>query len=156
MVNADADWVSMEVSGYDDRLRFCGLEAGRLFLVLGRLPGWSRTLTDTPVEVSPGTVWATVDNGAYHSCGIEADGTLWCWGANNSKILGVPGASSFEPVQVGQDGDWAFVAAGDFHNCAIKKNGDLHCWGANFHGELGIGTQTADELPVFVGSGGRW
>lgn len=35
-----------------------------------------------PQPVGGVTTWSSVSNGTDHSCGIRADGTLWCWGQN--------------------------------------------------------------------------
>jgi alpha-tubulin suppressor-like RCC1 family protein len=84
--------------------------------------------------------------GGNHACAALTDGSLSCWGANDSGQLGANvGASSLHPVRAlpfepngidttapGQ------VALGLTHTCAIQS-GTVKCWGANFDGQLGTG-----------------
>jgi cysteine-rich repeat protein len=86
--------------------------------------------------------------GRNHTCGIRVDGTLWCWGSNGSRQLGVGdgGGSADHSVpmqvvvvapQVGADDDWLQVGTSDDHTCAVKRDNSLWCWGANASGQLG-------------------
>ena len=36
-----------------------------------------------------GRVWRNVSGGAYHTCGVRTDRSLWCWGTNNTRAAGV-------------------------------------------------------------------
>jgi cysteine-rich repeat protein len=101
--------------------------------------------------------------GLNHTCGIRVDGTLWCWGSNGSRQLGVGdgGGSADHSVplqvvvvapQVGADNDWMQVGTGDDHTCAIKQDNSLWCWGSNASGQLGqLGNPTiVRERPELV------
>lgn len=107
---------------------------------------------------------AVVSTGTNHTCAIDTDGTLWCWGwtgAPRGFIGDGTTATSSTPVQVGTDTDWVTVSAGEAHSCALKSNGTLWCWGSNFRGQLGIGTFSASsslgaDSPVQVGSDTDW
>jgi alpha-tubulin suppressor-like RCC1 family protein len=48
------------------------------------------TTTDrlAPVQVGDATSWAGVEAGESQSCGLQSDGSAWCWGANHSGQLG--------------------------------------------------------------------
>jgi alpha-tubulin suppressor-like RCC1 family protein len=50
--------------------------------------------------------------GAY-SCGIRADGSLWCWGLHSSGQLG-EGAKKIRPapVRIGAPATWDTVSTG--------------------------------------------
>ena len=66
-----------------------------------------------------------VDNAYVHTCGLEADGSLHCWG--DQRFYNPYPAGSF--VQV--------VANGE-NNCALDAEGAAHCWGMSFESELAL------------------
>jgi len=123
-----------------------------LFLALGgcdRVWGLEREPEPPPV---PGE-WAQVAAGFSHSCAIQSDGSLWCWGDNG---LGQVGTGSTEaeiktPQRVG-DGAWTDVGAGVAHTCGLRDDHSLWCWGYNAFGQLGDGTHVAHDEPVRIGS----
>jgi alpha-tubulin suppressor-like RCC1 family protein len=43
----------------------------------------------TPAAVAGQIVFATVSSGEYHSCGVSAAGTVYCWGSDQYGQLGV-------------------------------------------------------------------
>lgn len=51
---------------------------------------------------------------------------------------------------------WKQVSAGSYYSCAIADEGSLWCWGDNTNGQLGDGTNTAQLLPVQIGSEKSW
>jgi len=100
-----------------------------------------------------------VDAGSGHTCAIEADGSLWCWGSNWSGQLGIGSQDNKNtPTQVGTDVDWFTVSAsaGSYYVCAIKTDGTLWCWGDNMQGQLGLGDTTPRTMPTKVGSDVYW
>ena len=110
-----------------------------------------------PVQVgSDAWTWTSIaaTNGA--TCGVRADGSMWCWGFGR---LGT-GRGDVErvPIRVG-DGkrsDWSAVAMGREHSCALDVSGALWCWGRGGGGELGIaGPLGIRGLPTRVGTA-RW
>ena len=86
-----------------------------------------------------------------HTCARLGDGTVACWGANDSGQLGngtmTPSAG---PALVGGIATAVQVAAGGRHSCAVLQNGTVDCWGANASGQLGNGTTTPSATPVQV------
>lgn len=70
-----------------------------------------------------------------HTCAIDTDGALWCWGSNDFGQLGDGTyVSSHKPIQVGTDSDWLAVDAKGNHTCGIRGTdgkGTLWCWGQN-------------------------
>jgi alpha-tubulin suppressor-like RCC1 family protein len=62
-----------------------------------------------------------VSAGIYHTCGLNADGTIACWGSN------ADGQSTAA-------GTFVAVAAG-LHTCGVKADGTLACWGNDFYGQ---------------------
>lgn len=86
-----------------------------------------------------------------HSCARKSDGTVHCWGRNNSLQLGVTGISQSEsPVQVVDVANAVQLSAGLFnHTCARLADGTAKCWGSNSNGKLGNGgSGNSQALPV--------
>ena len=118
------------------------------------------------VEVGPGVVLVT---GRSHSCTIDEDGTLKCWGGNYEQQLGVgttgnqsciANSSSFNcirtpvTVDLGTNRGAQGVAMGLNHTCAILDDGSVKCWGKNEYGQLGDGSLTGTHsLPNGVDLG---
>ncbi|WP_394828968.1 RCC1-like domain-containing protein [Pendulispora albinea] len=100
--------------------------------------------------------WSQLSAGSQHACGIKQDGTLWCWGRNDSmavtpEIIGDAGEVPREvlsPVQIAPPATWTAVAASAKHTCGIRSNGSLWCWGQGVYDittepkYLQIGTET--------------
>ena len=68
--------------------------------------------------------WQNVSAGSFHTCGVRATGTLWCWGDNTIGQLGI-GTQTFTPtptpVQVGTLTRWHVVSAGFSHTSALLR-----------------------------------
>jgi alpha-tubulin suppressor-like RCC1 family protein len=92
-----------------------------------------------PVQVQPGTHFASISAGAHHTCAITTDHQAFCWGANDAGQVSAfaPGGPTL--VQVPGTFGWAQISAGYSHSCAVRTDGALFCWGANARGELGNG-----------------
>ncbi len=101
-------------------------------------------------ELSGATALAA---GPRHTCALDADGSIACWGAAHDGQLGngtVSSPSSFVPVTVlGVTGARALAAGGD-HTCALSAEGSVGCWGNNEFGQLGNGgaENSATLVPV--------
>jgi len=80
-----------------------------------------------------------VDCGTRHTCAVQDNGTVWCWGANYAHQLGLPVSTdgTHIPGQVATLVDIEKVYAGSFNTCASNQNGDLFCWGDNSYGQIG-------------------
>jgi len=87
---------------------------------------------------------------------MAADGSVKCWGNNNSGQSGDGTSGNVEPspVQVCASGTGAScvpftgakqLAKGYYHTCALTTANALYCWGANDSHQLGIGTDTANH-----------
>ncbi|MFT4286667.1 hypothetical protein [Nocardioides sp.] len=113
---------------------------------------------EQPTQVGTASDWESVATGASSTCGIRADGTLWCWG--NVRVLGVESCECdhTRPVQMGTDTDWQSVSVGSSYAgynvsnatpsaCAIKTTGELWCWGRR-------GDSTV--MPTRLGSDADW
>lgn len=107
----------------------------------GRLGGTSTANESTvPILVAGNHSWATLAAGGRHTCGVDTQGGLWCWGDNAHGQLG-SGSGSNEahaPVQVlGSGRTYSNVTAGFEFNCALDFNGTPWCFGTNTNGQLG-------------------
>jgi alpha-tubulin suppressor-like RCC1 family protein len=86
------------------------------------------------------------------TCGRRIDGTVMCWGEDNSRGRLGDGQkrSSSVPVLVKDIADSVDVAAGPDHACIVHKTGTVSCWGNNEGRQLGDGTTTSSPTPVNV------
>lgn len=110
----------------------------------GRLFGWGNSAEGTlgrddprpeGYPVKSGVVRAafelkfkSISSGQGHACGIDRSNTLWCWGRNVRREIGV---GQFDhqlrkPTRVFEN--VSSVAAGAFGTCAIS-GGEPLCWG---------------------------
>jgi alpha-tubulin suppressor-like RCC1 family protein len=107
----------------------------------------------TPVE-AVGIIDATqIATGANHTCATLPNGSVDCWGENESAQLGngttTQGADLAVPVSGVTSATQ--IAAGYFHTCALSSTGHVECWGKNESGVLGDGTSAGPELCQIVG-----
>lgn len=90
--------------------------------------------------------------GRHHSCVQMSDGTVQCWGANDSGQV-LPGGDATEllPVRVALPRFTRSLALGESHTCAQDSLGGVICWGANNAGQLGVGDADSHDAPVTLG-----
>ena len=88
---------------------------------------------ETPTQISglgPGTT-AAISIGSSNSCALKNDGSVVCWGCNNSGEVG-DGTRfpRYKPVQVSGlgPGTTAAIAVGNITSCALKTDGSIVCW----------------------------
>lgn len=104
--------------------------------------------TPIPITCPPGgpCTFKRVTAGLDHTCAIDANDAVWCWGANEVGQLGTGQAG---PAGVGVpskviNGNVLALAAGGSHTCAIVRlnatgpQRNLVCWGENQFGQLGV------------------
>ncbi|MFK7992228.1 MAG: RCC1 domain-containing protein [Sandaracinaceae bacterium] len=87
----------------------------------------------TPTMVSDSAVlWSDVSVGDGHTCGIQEDGSVHCWGRNSH---GQHGRLDVEPLQtrtpgpVGTETEWASLGTAPRGVCGIRTDGTMACWG---------------------------
>src|SRR5262245_11256567 len=110
--------------------------------------GQTQQFTATGVGTATG-----IEAGSFHTCARLDDGTLRCWGLNDSGQLGdgtTTNAST--PVALAGVAGAAAVSGGGFHTCARFPDGTLECWGRNDSGQLGDPATTtfSSATPVRV------
>jgi hypothetical protein len=126
---------------------------------------WDSKLTITcwgqVVLLPGGSDFTQVSVGEDDDCALHADGTVYCWGADDSYGQLTPPPGSFTAVSSGfkhscgvkvdervacwgWNGDgqasppargFAQVSAGGFHSCGVELNGTVSCWGSNAEGQ---------------------
>jgi len=98
--------------------------------------------------------YLSVSSGYDHTCAIQTDNKLYCWGENYAGQLGdntITMISSPHPVD--PDTEYSMVTTGKYHTCGITTLGVLKCWGLNLFGTLGDGTTTPRTSPTVIDSG---
>lgn len=93
-------------------------------------PAVSMSATAVPTSL-PGIEGAVdIAFGEAHGCARLADGSVRCWGSNESGQLGVAGLTgdSAKPVAVPGVSGATHIAAGGVETCAVTASG-LRCWG---------------------------
>lgn len=112
----------------------------------------SPAYADEPVSAAVGHTFQSLGGGAFFTCGVEQDGTAWCWGNNEHGEAGI-GEVAYDapfavltPQQVVGGHSFVSIHVGFFASCGITDTGAAHCWGYNYFGGLGAGFRTTDWL----------
>ena len=97
-----------------------------------------------------GPAITSIATGTYHSCAINVQGGVSCWGYGGWGLLGNSnGSSSSEPVTVtGLTSGVTQLALGQHHSCALTTQGTVKCWGAGWYSALGNGNGSDMYAPV--------
>jgi alpha-tubulin suppressor-like RCC1 family protein len=109
----------------------------------------------TPIEGLPGEPQFTgIAAGWFTTFAVTDSGRVYSWGSNGNSELGrtdVPmGEIAAMPGPVDGEG-WERITAGGLHACGLRNDGELWCWGWNDDGEVGVGNQDIQPLPVRTG-----
>lgn len=105
-----------------------------------------------PVDVNQDdlTTGRGIETEFLSTCGLNADGTAWCWGDNSYGQLGLDPAATPDanvPVVIGGLSNVARVATAPYYACALNSSGTASCWGT---GTLGDGATSFSTAPVGV------
>lgn len=120
-------------------------------------PGVTRSLDGVLTLLVADVAPTTISAGGQHTCAVQRDDSLWCWGRNANGQLGDgTRTGSSQPVAVLGDHAWRTVAAGGGSTCGIDRDGALWCWGVNNRGQLGDGSRTTRLEPERVGRAADW
>jgi alpha-tubulin suppressor-like RCC1 family protein len=105
-----------------------------------------------PVVVPGVSLAISIAAGAEHSCAVQEDGQLLCWGDNHYGQLGhgIQEHHSFPPRPVPIADKAVAVTAGRRHTCALLRDKTVQCWGEGFEGQLGDGMRKDSLTPVRV------
>jgi alpha-tubulin suppressor-like RCC1 family protein len=116
-----------------------------------------------PERVGADGQWQAMAVGGGHTCAIDQDGQLHCWGSNRYGQLGaaapetcrgIDGSSPCRrrPAPVAGLNDVApdirLVAAGASHTCVLEADGRAFCWGLNSLRQAGSDAGDVVERPT--------
>jgi alpha-tubulin suppressor-like RCC1 family protein len=93
--------------------------------------------------------WRFLSAGHTHTCGLDREDRLYCWGDGEHGKLGI-GSTERTASPQALAGTWITVAAGGNHTCGIRQGGTLYCWGDNGAGQLGREGLSESHEPVQV------
>lgn len=109
---------------------------GQLGTLRGRAPAYA------PLPIGTDERFIDISSGARHTCGLNLEGALFCWGRAEWGTTGLP-----EPI--GTETGFLQVASTFEHACALRANGEVACWGQGTLGQLGEASPgTSAALPV--------
>lgn len=92
--------------------------------------------------------------GEAHTCGIDSDSTVSCWGEGLVGQLGAALRTQVaSPLFVAGGLHFKFIAAGHTHTCGLTADSAAYCWGGDGSGQLGDGDFVPDTVPVAVTGG---
>jgi alpha-tubulin suppressor-like RCC1 family protein len=109
--------------------------------------------TPVAVKLPPGVKVVAVATGLNHSLALTSAGGLLAWGINFHGELG-DGTTQIRhvpvPVKLPRGVTITAVAAGCNDSLALTSTGRVLAWGRNSFGELGDGSKTSRDVPVWV------
>jgi alpha-tubulin suppressor-like RCC1 family protein len=138
-----------------------GVDLGNLEVAVNRFSTTGIGLADggVPVVLQQGetkllselTNVVDVDSGVSHSCALESNGSVKCWGSNTYGQLGNNSSTnSLTPASVSGLAGVTQMTVGKNHACVVTGPNTVECWGLNINGQLGTGTNKNSLVPVEV------
>lgn len=99
----------------------------------------------------PDRNWLDMDLGAEHTCGIDSNSTVYCWGRGSEGQLG-NGSTADVSVPTVRTGTMqaGSIEAGTQFTMVSTIAGTIMTWGLNSQGQLGNGTTTSRPTPVQI------
>ena len=120
----------------------------------------STSVTDKSGKLTPLTGIKEISLGQEHSCLIDKNDSVWCWGRAGNDRLGIGDLSSESsyslksypfynsgatPVMTSA----ANVSLGASHSCLTRKDKTIYCWGSNTFQELGVFLPDQESATLF-------
>ncbi len=103
---------------------------------------------ETPRRVEGMPVVKTLSAGGKHTCAVDEDSHVWCFGENlKGQLADGTLVERPSPVQVTGVEKAKLVRNGDEHTCVLQDGGALICWGSNELGQIGTGDPGAKGVP---------
>lgn len=105
-----------------------------------------------PVVVADVVATAITSNSGLNTCGLQADGVIWCWGLSDFPPPGSDQREQlFFPEQIATfSPDPQAVETRNGNTCTITAAGGVECWGDNSSGQVGDGTFVEKIMAVPV------
>ncbi|MFN3827124.1 MAG: LamG-like jellyroll fold domain-containing protein [Micavibrio sp.] len=164
----NADWLSITAGGEHS----CGVKTDNTGWCWGS-PANGRLGNENPYNghhhsiprpVSGSYSWSFISAGDAHTCGIQTDGTGWCWGIGSGGQVGDNGATQrHAPTAIDlatnsvTGSSWIMIDTGSSGtNCGIRNDNTAWCWGWGSDGRLGDGDTSNNLAPNIVSGGGSW
>ncbi len=98
----------------------------------------------SPERVPQAPRFAQLAIGPLTTCGLDPQGTPWCWEANGFGQMGTASlAGSRVPLQVATTVRFRSITTGLLQSCAVDVTYRAWCWGNNTFGQLGAPEVTA-------------
>jgi hypothetical protein len=156
-VDADVRFRSVHVGEY----HVCAIDEAQQPWCWGRVPAprsdssasMPGDLLPRPTRVATDLRFRTLASGQSHTCGIDPEGRLWCWGLNTSGQLGIgrAGPGWLGPTLVALDGTrFVRVATRYGTTCGVDTEAQLWCWGENGFGQLATDDMRESAVPIRV------
>lgn len=94
---------------------------------------------------------ASLAMGFEHTCYVDEEGRLFCWGTGMDGRLGTGTEEEvIIPEEIWPGTSWVDAASGEEHSCAIREDQTLWCWGNGDDGRLGLGNDDTYLTPQQV------
>jgi len=96
--------------------------------------------------VSSSINFTAVSAGTAHTCGVDRNGTVQCWGGNwfgglgdGTSTAANTGSERGIPKPISTSQKFTQIANGGSHTCALATDGRIWCWGDKARGQIGNG-----------------
>jgi hypothetical protein len=88
--------------------------------------------SDYGQSAPPAGTFAHISAGALHTCGLQSDSTLVCWGAGSVNTGTKPDfGQSIPPAE-----EFVYFSTGTYHTCGLRSDDSVVCWGSDAFGQL--------------------
>ena len=107
------------------------------------------TISVTDPNVQPDAPAPLLGSGVTHSCLLNIQGQVSCWGQGSWTGQEISPEEYGKPLKI-EGLDAIAIGAGWYHTCAVTRSGRVVCWGQNTSGQLGDNSLEDSSSPVDV------